>query len=57
VQQASQYRDLAAQCVLMASNAATPEQKAALLGMAQRWIELAEHVENAETQTNGKGGR
>ena len=46
----SYYRDLAARCVLMASEASAAEQKVALLDMARRWSELADQVDKAETQ-------
>jgi hypothetical protein len=50
------YRDLAARCVLMATDTSAPGQKAALLEMARRWAELADQVERSEIQvTNGNG--
>lgn len=45
---AGYYRDLAARCVLMASEASDPGHRAALLEMAQRWRELADQAERAE---------
>ena len=43
-----QYRDLAAQCVLIATESENSSHKAALLGMAQGWLDLAAQVEQAE---------
>jgi len=45
---ARQYRDLAAQCVLMASEELSEGHKAVLLEIAQRWLYLAERVEGRE---------
>jgi hypothetical protein len=45
---AKQYRDLAAQCVLMASEEQGEGHKAVLLEIAQRWLYLAERVEGRE---------
>jgi hypothetical protein len=42
------YRDWGVRCMLMASEATDPGQKAALLDMAQRWNELADQVEKAQ---------
>jgi hypothetical protein len=38
---------MAAQCVLIASESDRAEHRAALLEMAQRWRELADHAEQA----------
>jgi hypothetical protein len=50
VQKPFYYRDLAVQCVLMATNVTGPDHKAALLDMARRWTELADQVEKSQTQ-------
>jgi hypothetical protein len=49
VERIQRYRDLTAQCVLIASESNRPEHRAALLAMAQRWRELADHAERTET--------
>ena len=54
MEKARKYRDLAAQCVLMASDEPNEGQKAVLLEIAQRWLYLAERVEGREYgTTNG----
>jgi len=40
MERAGYYRDLAAQCVLMATNVSPSDHKAALLDMARRWTGL-----------------
>jgi hypothetical protein len=51
---ARQYRDFAAQCMLMASEEPSEGQKVVLLEIAQRWLYLAERVEGREgPPTNG----
>lgn len=49
---ARQYRDLAAQCVLMATEESRQGHKAVLLEIAQRWLYLAERVEGREGNPN-----
>ena len=51
---AAEYRELAVQCVLMASAASSQSQKAALLQMAERWSDLADQITNAELAIRGK---
>ena len=51
MERARQYRDLAAQCVLIAADISAPDHKAALLDMARRWLELANQVEKVEIQS------
>ena len=53
MQRPSYYRDLAAQCVLMAVETSASEHKAALLDMARRWGELAEQAEIRLANNNG----
>jgi hypothetical protein len=48
MERAGYYRELAARCVLMASDLKDPGHRTSLLEMAQRWRDLAEHVEQAE---------
>jgi hypothetical protein len=50
VQKPYYYRELAAQCVLMAAKSSTSDHKAALLDMARRWTELADQVEKSQFQ-------
>jgi hypothetical protein len=45
---AARYRDLAAQCALMAAEEISGGHKAVLLEIAQRWLYLAERVEGRE---------
>jgi hypothetical protein len=56
VQRPSYYRDLAAQCVLMAAETSAPEHKAALLDMARRWSELGEQVARGEIRPTNDNG-
>jgi hypothetical protein len=42
------YRDLAAQCVLIATESEDSNHRATLLGMAQRWLDLAAQAEQTE---------
>ena len=50
MERARQYRDLAAQSVLIATESENSSHRAALLGMAQRWLDLAAQIEQAEIQ-------
>ena len=45
---AKEFRELAAQCVLMSCDAVSEQQGLAHLEMAQRWRHLADQVERAE---------
>jgi hypothetical protein len=42
---AAQYRDLAANCVLLAQSQQRDTEKLALIDMANAWVALAEHAE------------
>jgi hypothetical protein len=46
---AGRYRDLATQCVLMASEETSEGHKAVLLEIAQRWLYRTHPVKAAET--------
>jgi hypothetical protein len=55
---ATEYRAYAAECLQTLKFTTSPEVKAALLLMAERWEKLAEYVERAsglkaDTQQNG----
>ena len=50
---ASHYRDNAAECLLKAADAKTPETKAGLEELARQWTKLAEHRERIDQRTNG----
>jgi len=57
---AAEYRTYAAECLQTLKFTTSPEVKAALLLMAERWEKLAEYVERAsslkpETLQNGRG--
>ena len=57
---AAEYREYAAECLQTLQFTTSPEVKAALLLMAERWEKLAEYVERAsglklDTQHNGRG--
>jgi hypothetical protein len=43
-----EYRELAAHCVRLTSEIKEENQRALLLEMAQRWLDLADQVERAE---------
>ncbi len=45
---AEQYREYAAECLRLAQSAATDEDRARLLSMAQQWRELAEKLDEEE---------
>jgi hypothetical protein len=45
---AREFRDLAAQCVLLSCDASSEQHALALLDMAKRWRDLADQVERAE---------
>jgi len=42
---AAEYRQFAAECLMALRTTTTPEIRAALLTMAQRWNDLADHIE------------
>jgi hypothetical protein len=44
---AEEYRNCAAQCLRLAKTAADIDDRTLLLTMAERWLELAERVEDA----------
>jgi hypothetical protein len=45
---AEEYRRYAAECVRVAQDTADPKDKALLLEMAQRWLELAERAQRLD---------
>jgi hypothetical protein len=45
---AEEYQRYAAECVRVAQDTANPNDKALLLEMARRWLELAERVRHSD---------
>ena len=45
---AEQYRHHAAECLRLAQQSEDPTEKNTLLGMAEAWRRLAEHVETSD---------
>jgi hypothetical protein len=55
VDNAEEYRRLAAQCVRMAADSANPRLKATWIDMAGAWLKLADQVEKtSEPRSAGK---
>jgi hypothetical protein len=50
VSRAEDYREYALACVLLAQNAATDEDRARLLAMANAWRELAEKISDEDRE-------
>jgi hypothetical protein len=51
-----EYKSKAAQCLELAQRIGDTNSKAMLLEMAQRWVELADHVQNASFNPDGENG-
>lgn len=51
-----EYKVKAAQCLELAQRIGDTNSKAMLLEMAQRRVELADHVQNAQSNPDGETG-